>query len=96
MLCKVSAFSLPADQGERLFVVSCHLKNSPLCDSCGAASGHQRSPVWALQDTAETYSSQFSQGHQNGEEREARMNEQGLGTWDDAAWRRGAGLLATA
>ena len=62
-------------------------------------SGHWMSPVWALQDTAETDRSKFSQGHQNDEELEVRMNEEQLGEWVDAAWRREgkeAGLLATA
>lgn len=82
-----------------LFVVSCLLKNLPLCDACKTASGHPTSPVWALQDTAETDRSKFSQDHQNDEEPEVRMNEEAWGEWDDAAWRRegkGAGLLATA
>lgn len=43
--------------------------------------------------------SKLNQGHQNDEELEVRMNEEQLGEWVDAAWRREGkevGLLATA
>lgn len=48
-------------------------------------SGHQMSPVWALQDTAETERSKVSQSYQNDKELEVRINAEGLGEWDDGA-----------
>lgn len=61
------------------------MTNSPLCDTCETMSGHQMSPVWALQDTAETDRSKVSQGYQNDKELEVRINAEGLGEWDDGA-----------
>lgn len=50
--------------------------------------GTPMSQIQVLHDTAETVRRKFSQGHQSDEELEARMNEERLGEWDDAAWRR--------
>lgn len=46
------------------------------------------SPLWALEDTAETNKSKFRQGHHNDEELKVRRTEEELGEWNGASWRK--------